>query len=1112
MRSSRRARFVGTGVLVAALAATGLAVAAPSSADETTIGYSPLRTSWDSDEAGLISSSVTQPDFGQLWSTTVDGTTASTPNQMYAQPLVIGHLVIVVTEENTVEALNTATGKKVWTDPHLGGGTPWTPFAGCGDLLPHIGMTATPVYDPATNLIYLVAKYQAANGAAVMKMHAISPTTGKETAGSWPLTLSGKSTNSNEPFNPTTANARPALLLLNGGIYFATASHCDKGPYVGFVGHVTTGAKPSLKLWSTESGAATNEAGIWQSGGGPMSDGDGRIFVATGNGVSPTPAKGTSPPSTLGESVVRLGVNSDGSMAAKDFFSPANNAALDQDDADLGSGGPVALPDSFGSTADPHLLVVAGKEGTIYLLNRSNLGGDAQGPHGTDDVVSSTTGNGVWGRAAAFDGGSGNHYLYVLPSHSSLQAIKVAPNTDGVPTMSVAATSAESFGYTSGTPIVTSDGGNAATALVWVVGVDDSTGANGRLEAYPAIPPTTGAWKPVVTFPLGAMPKFAQPASDDGHVYVGTRDGRVLAFGSPTTGAITASPFTFPDQPVGASEQGTVTLTANDDATITGITASPGSTFTAGTPSPATGTALDEGATVTVPVTFNAQTPGTSSGTLSVTATTAAGSITFPFSLSGTGTQEGVIATPTSLAFGNIALGQGKQLGVTIQNTGTTAETITSVSPLAKPFSLTSSLSLPYVLPALGSVTLTARYSPSAATASTGQLQVTTDAATHNVATIPLSGTGFTGAPRLTYAPTSIDFRYVPPGTTSTRTFTLTNTGTSTMTINKAAVPSSPFLVASPIDEGQHVEPGDDLTITVVAKPLTAEPFTDHYSVTVNDGKGPHLITFKVNTAGPSGQLASPLGCVTDYRRLRVNGTAIVNEPCDGSEAQKFRRTPSGGLQLTNGGDGTYCLDIPKGSRKPGTPVQLYTCNKSAAQQFVPDSSNRLVNPRSKLCLNIRKGSTQPGARLVVSRCGVSASEQWDPGPLLAARGELSSGIGPAGQFCMSDPKDSTRQGTALELAPCTVSAGQLITHVGNTLRVGGHCLTMAQPKKGSAVRLQQCSGSSIQVFTSIKNGRLYNPRTKLCIDDPKGSRATGTKLQGYTCNGSAPQRWGRPR
>ena len=129
----------------------------------------------------------------------------------------------------------------------------------------------------------------------------------------------------------------------------------------------------------TRPGLTDDEGGIWQSGGGLMSDGPGRIFVATGNGVSPAPGPG---PAHRRNSATRwsgwgAGCQRD-AVQAQDFFSPANAPALDATDSDFGAGGPVGLP--FGSQTFPNLLVQAGKDGRVFLLNRDNLGGREQGP------------------------------------------------------------------------------------------------------------------------------------------------------------------------------------------------------------------------------------------------------------------------------------------------------------------------------------------------------------------------------------------------------------------------------------------------------------------------------------------------------------------------------------------------------------------------------------------------------------------------------------------------------------------------------------------------------------------------------------------------------------
>jgi hypothetical protein len=172
-----------------------------------------------------------------------------------------------------------------------------------------------------------------------------------------------------------------------------------------------------------------------------MSDGSSRIFLSTGNGISPAPGPGSSPPPELGESTVRLAVQPGGSLAAADFFSPANAPTLNLADTDLGAGGPVGLP--FGSSTYPDLLVQTGKDGRVFLLNRDNLGGRRQGPNGTDAAVS-TNGpyQGEWGHPAAFgdtttvtsgNSGSANDYVYYVGANDYLRALKFQLNSSGTP-------------------------------------------------------------------------------------------------------------------------------------------------------------------------------------------------------------------------------------------------------------------------------------------------------------------------------------------------------------------------------------------------------------------------------------------------------------------------------------------------------------------------------------------------------------------------------------------------------------------------------------------------------------------------------------------------------
>ncbi|WP_159083277.1 PQQ-binding-like beta-propeller repeat protein [Streptomyces sp. P3] len=528
-----RNRFGLTVSLMAVCLATG-SLTAPSlaapvntrAADVTTVSTDSYRTGWDSDEPGLAPDQVSSSDFGQRFSTAVDG-------QVYAQPLVVGKTVVVATENNKVYGLDSATGAAIWTRS-LGAAWPASAI-GCSDLAPDVGVTATPVYDQATDTVYLTSK--ANDGPDVQHpnwyVHALSATTGAERTG-WPVKVTGAPTNDPaHPFNAYTAMQRPGLLLMGGSVYAGFGSHCGHAPYVGHVLRVDTATRKTT-LWSAGTSSDNGKSSVWMSGGGLVSDGPGRILLTTGNGDAPGVGPGSKPPGQLGDSVVRLGVNSDGTMSAKDFFSPSNAPLLGLLDADLGSGGPTALPDdAFGTAQHPHLLVQIGKDGRLFLLDRDDLGGRSQGANSTDKVLGIFGPyEGVWGHPGVYGGQGG--YVYTIGSKGPLRAFRYGVTGDGVPTLIDAGRSSETFGFSSGSPVITSTGSTPGSAVVWAVYADGSSGANGQLRAYDANP-VNGTVTKLWSAPIGTASKFSVPAADGGRVYVGTRDGHVLAFGRPST-------------------------------------------------------------------------------------------------------------------------------------------------------------------------------------------------------------------------------------------------------------------------------------------------------------------------------------------------------------------------------------------------------------------------------------------------------------------------------------------------------------------------------------------------------------------------------------------------
>jgi hypothetical protein len=946
-RRARRPSVVATSVALLLAAVTLAAVSGPlgrgtsARADEVTVSQDNLRDGWDANEPGLAPSVVSGKTFGQLFATKVSG-------QVFAQPVVAGPTVIVATENDQVYGLNAVTGTVSWSD-NLGPAEP-SSVQGCSNLTPSVGITGTPVYDPASGTVYLVALVN--DGPDVGHPHyylyALDAQTGSV---QWRTVIQGAAINSpTQVFAPLAQRQRTGLLLLNGLIYVGFASYCDFSTYTGVVASVSTTTK-AVTLWSAEAGLTDNQAGIWHAGGGLMSDGPGRVFLTTGNGISPVPGPGTAPPQELGDATVRLNVASDGTMSAADYFSPANAPTLDSKDLDLGSGGPVGL--SFGSASYPHLLVEAGKDGRVFLLNRDNLGGREQGPGNTDLVVSQAGPyQGEWGHPAAFgptpsvSSATSSDYVYYVGRNDNLRYLQFGIGGSGKPVLTDVANSSTTFPYTSGSPVVTSNGNDPASATVWEVALN---GSSSMIEAFAGAPGTgcTGtspcSMKPIWSAPIGTATEFSVPATDSGRIYVAT-SGTVFGFGSPDAAPIGgATPVSFGQVTVGqASSPQNVTVTATSTVTISGVgtsSASAPNPFAAGTATVNGSTAsfpatLNPGDTMTVPVTFTPGAPGGVAGSLNF-ATNSANFPTVGVALSGTGTQSGFYAAPGSVSFGSVPDGTSVPVNVTITNGGTTAETVNGTTSPGALFTVAGLPAVNSVIQPGASLTATVTYKPTAAEADSSTFTITgTDASSvQTTLTVNLSGTGVTAVSQFTPVPTTVDFGSVPLGTQATQTVDITNTGNLPATVTGTVPPRVPFGAPQPVASGLPVSPGNDVEIPITFTPASLGAVTDSYQLTWSDSQGSHSLSIPISGTGAAPSAGSavppPGGGWTLNGSAQMAGTSLVltqavknqagsavysvPEPSDGLTA-KFTAKIGGGT----GADGlTFSLlDATKADQK----------------------------------------------------------------------------------------------------------------------------------------------------------------------------------------------------
>jgi Big-like domain-containing protein/lectin family protein/HYDIN/CFA65/VesB family protein/centrosomal CEP192-like protein/putative pyrroloquinoline-quinone-binding quinoprotein len=872
------------GATISAVLTAVVAVAPAAHADNFTISSDVSRSGWDSHEPGLAPAQVSAGDFGQQFSVQLAGS-------IYSQPLVVGNTVVVTTEKANAYGISASTGSILWQRSF---GAPFqSSTIGCGDLTPDLGSTSTPVYDPASNTVYLTTKI--ADGVDAQHphwyLHAINPADGSERPG-FPLVLQGVA--DNDPtvtFNPFLQMQRPGLLFAHGTVYIGFGSHCDLGAWRGWIMAVGVIGAPAIKSLFVTEAANGGGAGVWGAGGGLVTDGDDangnpRVFFATGNGLSPAVGSGTSPSPYLGDSVVRVGPNASGHLAAADFFAPSDAPTLDLNDTDLGSGGPAALSDSFGTPSHPHLLVQDGKDGRLFLLDRDNLGGRGQGPSGGDAVVQ-TIGpfKGIWGHPAVY--GAEGGWLYYVENNGPLRAYQRGVTASGDPALTAVGASSGTFGYTSGSPIVTSDGTTAGSALVWVVYSSGSTGSGGQLRAYDAVP-SNGVLNLRWSAAIGNASKFEMPATSGGRVFVGTRDGKLFAFGRPATVALYGSTVDAGQVPVGGSVTTAAHLTASTTITVSGASAT--APFTAdATGLPRTLAAND---TIDIPITFAPTVPGTASSTL--TLTTSLGQVTLD--LHGTGTQPGLSASPSPLVFGAVATSQTKTYGLNITNTGTTSETVSSTSLPSAPFTVTGAPAAGTVIGAQQSLALSVTYAPTVAGTNSDSLAITS---THGTLTVPLTGSGETGQAHLAFRPSTTDFGRVVVGMSRTLRFDIMNTGDIPLTITKAKAPAGVFTSPSPLSEGITLGPDDVLHQDVTFTPTAIGPASGSYLVTADDGQGEQTVTL-TGTGITGSALPTPTG--SGWSRngaTTVSGSDLVLTPAQpflAGSAFSTTTVPSDGL------------------------------------------------------------------------------------------------------------------------------------------------------------------------------------------------------------------------
>lgn len=495
------------------------------------------RTGQNLNETILNTSNVNPTQFGKLFSQPVDG-------QIYTQPLYLSGITVngamhnvafVATENDSVYAFDAdtnggANSNPLWQASMLSAAhgaaadATTVPSTTVGyDIQPQIGITSTPVIDPSTGTLYVVSA-SIENGSAVQRLHALDVTTGLEKFGgpivitaSVPGTGNG-SVNGTLTFDPLWENQRAGLLLLNGIIWIGFASHGDNGPWHGWIiGYNAATLQQTGAFCVSRNGTG---GGVWMSGEGlpadqldPINKPFGRMFIPTGNGdyTATTPYTNSM---DYGDSHLDLDLT-DGVPTVTDEFTTNQQATLDDEDLDVASGGLMILPTQT-TGSYPHLAVQAGKIGTLYLLNRDNLGGYNSTADQVVQEQADAAGNaGVWSTPAYWNG---NVYYW-----GQFDYLKSFALVDGL--LSTAPTeSSEEYKYPGATPSISANG--TSQGIVWSVETD------AYLNPGPSILMAHSASNVATTLyssdtntardSAGNAVKFAVPTVVNGKVYVST--------------------------------------------------------------------------------------------------------------------------------------------------------------------------------------------------------------------------------------------------------------------------------------------------------------------------------------------------------------------------------------------------------------------------------------------------------------------------------------------------------------------------------------------------------------------------------------------------------------
>jgi hypothetical protein len=500
------------------------------------------RAGWNASETELTTTNVNVREFGAVFSVALD-------DQVYAQPLVVGrvgigggthNVVFAATVNNSVYAFDGDNGRVYWqknfTAPGMRAPRNTDMTGACGgtyqDFSGSIGIVGTPVIDGTRGIMYFVAR-STQGGSFVQHLHAVNIVDGSEVAGGPTLiTATSRGNGSGNvngviTFDAQKQNQRQALTLLNGVVYVTFSSHCDWGPYHGWIlGYDATSLQQQVVYNATPNGDA---AGMWESGMGMAADAAGNLYVVTGNGTVGDAGNQTDPVNR-GESALKLTVSAS-TLRVASYFTPWNYALLNADDIDYGGMGAFLIPDSG-------YYLTGGKDGNLYLLNKDAMGGYLPSSNAVQQVFPLGSNANMHCQPAYFKG-SASEFVYVWSENVPLRAIRFDRASNMLSTDNQVISSAPGPTGQSGAVLsVSSNGSQDGTGIVWASypasGDAEHATSPGILRAFDANDVSKELWnnrQNPERDASGSYAKFAAPTIANGHVYLPTFSRLIVVYG-----------------------------------------------------------------------------------------------------------------------------------------------------------------------------------------------------------------------------------------------------------------------------------------------------------------------------------------------------------------------------------------------------------------------------------------------------------------------------------------------------------------------------------------------------------------------------------------------------